>query len=68
MMVWSQCRRIWQRTLMEELSSAALAVTLNSLGAYMELLDVINTNGTCRFYKDDPVDGEVIVRLLQAAQ
>jgi len=34
----------------------------------MELLDVINTNGTCRFYKDDPVDGELIVRLLQAAQ
>lgn len=34
----------------------------------MELLDVINTNGTCRFYKEDPVDGELIVRLLQAAQ
>ena len=34
----------------------------------MELLDVINTNGTCRFYKEDPVEGELIVRLLQAAQ
>ncbi|MEM7467544.1 MAG: nitroreductase family protein [Pseudomonadota bacterium] len=34
----------------------------------MDLLEAINTNGTCRFYKDDPVDGETIVRLLQAAQ
>lgn len=34
----------------------------------MELLDAINTNGTCRYYSQDPVDGELIVRLLQAAQ
>ena len=34
----------------------------------MELLEAINTNGTCRYYKPDPVDGDIIVRLLQAAQ
>ena len=34
----------------------------------MDLLEVINTNGTCRYYKPDPVPGEIIVRLLQAAQ
>ncbi|MGR8948975.1 MAG: nitroreductase family protein [Gammaproteobacteria bacterium] len=34
----------------------------------MELLDAINTNGTCRYYKTDPVDGDIIVRLLRAAQ
>ena len=34
----------------------------------MELLDAINTNGTCRYYTQEPVDGDLIVRLLQAAQ
>ena len=34
----------------------------------MELLDAINTNGTCRYYTEQPVDGDLIVRLLQAAQ
>lgn len=39
-----------------------------TIGRPMELLDVINTNGTCRFYKEDPVEAEIIIRLLEAAQ
>ena len=38
------------------------------IGVSMELLDAINTNGTCRYYTEQPVDGDLIVRLLQAAQ
>lgn len=34
----------------------------------MELMEAIRTNGTCRFYKDDPVPGELIAELLRAAQ
>lgn len=34
----------------------------------MDLMDVIRSNGTCRYYKTDPVAGELIATLLQAAQ
>lgn len=34
----------------------------------MDLMEAIRTNGTCRYYKTDPVPGELIAKLLQAAQ
>ncbi|HJP36564.1 MAG TPA: nitroreductase family protein [Gammaproteobacteria bacterium] len=34
----------------------------------MELMEAISTNGTCRYYKTDPVPGELVARLLRAAQ
>jgi len=34
----------------------------------MDLMEAIRTNGTCRFYKPDPVPGALIANLLQAAQ
>lgn len=34
----------------------------------MDLMEAIRTNGTCRFYKPDPVPGESIATLLEAAQ
>ena len=34
----------------------------------MDLREAIETNGTCRFYKPDPVPDEVLVRVLGAAR
>jgi len=34
----------------------------------MTLHDIMRTNGTCRYYKTDPVDDEVLVRVLDAAR
>lgn len=34
----------------------------------MDLMEAMRTNGTCRYYKKDPVAGELIARLLGAAQ
>lgn len=34
----------------------------------MELMEAIRTNGTCRYYTDDPVPGASIATLLRAAQ
>lgn len=34
----------------------------------MDLLDVMHSTGTCRYYKQDPVDDEVLARVLDAAR
>jgi len=34
----------------------------------MTLHDIMRTNGTCRYYKTDPVDDEVLARVLDAAR
>jgi len=34
----------------------------------MDLMEAIRTNGTCRYYKTDPVPGNLIGKLLHAAQ
>jgi nitroreductase len=34
----------------------------------MDLMEAMRTNGTCRYYKSDPVPGDLIAKLLTAAQ
>ena len=34
----------------------------------MELTEIMRTNGTCRFYKQDPVSDAVLAQVLDAAR